>query len=89
MLFSSIVFIFFFLPLVLTLYLLPSQRWRNFFFLLASFVFYAWSEGGYILALLVSIVFNYLFGLWIARLDGPEATAGNGINARKAVLVSV
>ena len=87
MLFSSIVFLFFFLPVVLTLYLLPSQKWRNFFFLLMSFVFYAWSEGGYILALLVSIFFNYLLGLWIGWLGGRDRTSGGAINTRKAVLV--
>jgi alginate O-acetyltransferase complex protein AlgI len=87
MLFSSVIFIFFFLPVVLTLYLLPSQRWRSFLFLLASFVFYAWSEGGYILALLVSIFFNYLFGLWIGRLDGAVRTLSGRIDTRKAVLI--
>ncbi len=87
MLFSSVIFLFFFLPVVLTLYLLPSQRWRSFLFLLASFVFYAWSEGGYILALLVSIFFNYLFGLWIGRLDGAVRTLSGRIDARKAVLI--
>jgi alginate O-acetyltransferase complex protein AlgI len=87
MLFSSVIFLFFFLPVVLTLYLLPSQRWRSFLFLLASFVFYAWSQGGYILALLVSIFFNYLFGLWIGRLGGAVRTLNGRINARKAVLI--
>jgi len=87
MLFSSVIFLFFFLPVVLTLYLLPSQRWRSFLFLLASFVFYAWSQGGYILALLVSIFFNYLFGLWIGRLDGAVRTLSGRIHTRKAVLI--
>ncbi|MGO9688067.1 MAG: MBOAT family O-acyltransferase [Syntrophobacteraceae bacterium] len=87
MLFSSIVFLFFFLPIVLTLYLLPSQRWRSFLFLVASFVFYVWSAGGYILALLVSILFNYLLGLWIGRLGRPGLTPGDGIKAKRAVLV--
>jgi len=87
MLFSSVIFLFFFLPVVLTLYLLPSQRWRSFLFLLASFVFYAWGQGGYILALLVSIFFNYLFGLWIGRLDGAVRTLCGRIDTRKAVLI--
>jgi alginate O-acetyltransferase complex protein AlgI len=87
MLFSSAIFLFFFLPIVLTLYLLPSQRWRSFFFLLASFVFYAWSEGGYILALVVSIFFNYLFGLWIGRLSREGRSPGGRIDARKAALI--
>ncbi|MCE5335026.1 MAG: MBOAT family protein [Desulfobacteraceae bacterium] len=71
MIFSSIIFLFFFLPLALIFYLVPSRRWRNFYFLLASFVFYAWTEGAYTLILLASILCNYLLG----RAIGPEDVA--------------
>jgi alginate O-acetyltransferase complex protein AlgI len=84
--FSSVIFLFFFLPVVLTLYLLPSQRWRSFILLLGSFVFYAWSQGGYILVLLASIFVNYLFGLWIGRLGGAVPTSDSRSNGKKAVL---
>ena len=41
----------------------------------------------FLLALLVSIFFNYLFGLWIGRLDGAVRTLSGGIDTRKAVLI--
>ncbi|MFZ2446602.1 MAG: MBOAT family O-acyltransferase [Syntrophobacteraceae bacterium] len=87
MLFSSVVFIFFFLPVVLTLYLLPSNRWRNLLFLCASFFFYAWSEGAYLLVLLLSIFGNYLFGLWLARA-GTAPAGGEGAKSGKVALIS-
>jgi alginate O-acetyltransferase complex protein AlgI len=87
MLFSSVIFLFFFLPFVLTLYLFPSQKWRNFLFLLASFVFYAWSQGGYTFVLILSIFSNYLFGLWIAGWAGPVRIFSGRIDAKKAVLI--
>ncbi|MHC1726867.1 MAG: MBOAT family protein [Syntrophobacteraceae bacterium] len=86
MVFSSVIFLFFFLPVVLTLYSLPSQKWRNFFFVAASFFFYAWSEGGYLLVLVVSIACNYLFGLLIQRRAVQE-TLPPGESSKNAVLV--
>jgi len=65
MLFSSVIFLFYFLPIVLTFYFLPSRSWRNGFFLVASLVFYTFTEGGFVLVLLGSIAGNYLFGLWL------------------------
>lgn len=65
MLFSSVIFLFFFLPIVLTFYFLPSKDWRNGFFLAASLAFYAFTEGAFVLVLLGSIAGNYLFGLWL------------------------
>lgn len=46
MLFSSIPFLFYFLPAVLILYFLVPQRFRNTFLLLASLLFYAWGNPG-------------------------------------------
>ncbi len=86
--FSSVTFLFFFLPVVLTFYLPPSQRWRSFFLLLSSFIFYAWSQGGYTLVLLLSISSNYIFGLWIGRLSGAAPASSSSSNAKKAVLAS-
>jgi alginate O-acetyltransferase complex protein AlgI len=86
MLFSSVTFLFFFLPIVLTLYLPPFPKWRSFLFVISCFVFYAWSQGGYILALFASIFFNYLFGLWIGRLDGALRVFGGRVDAKKALL---
>ena len=68
MLFSSSVFLFLFLPLVLLIYYLPLRRWRqgqNGFLLLASLGFYAWGEPWFVLVMIASILANYGFGLWV------------------------
>lgn len=67
MLFSSIVFLFTFLPAVMILYYLLPARFRNVILLLASLVFYAWGEPVYLFLMLLSILFNYFSGLDIAR----------------------
>lgn len=67
MLFSSIVFLFSFLPAVMILYYLLLVRFRNVILLLASLVFYAWGEPVYLFLMLLSILFNYFSGLDIAR----------------------
>ncbi len=66
MLFSSLIFLFFFLPLALAgYYLLPGTRYKNIFLFLVSIFFYAWGEPIYILLLPISIIINYAFGLLI------------------------
>jgi alginate O-acetyltransferase complex protein AlgI len=69
MVFSSASFLFYFLPLVLLLYFAaaPTIKLRNLVLLAASFIFYAWGEGVYILVMAVSILANYFFGLWVHK----------------------
>ena len=68
MVFSSPLFLFLFLPVVLTVYfLLPGLRARNFWLLLASLVFYAWGELAFICLLLVSTLANFELGKWVDR----------------------
>ena len=67
MLFSSIVFLFTFLPAVMILYYLLPVRFRNVILLLASLVFYAWGKPVDLFLMLLSILFNYFSGLDIAR----------------------
>ncbi len=62
MVFSSISFLFFFLPVLLALYFCSGKH-KNGLLLFASLLFYAWGEGIYLLIMLVSIVLNYVFGL--------------------------
>lgn len=64
MLFSSLVFIWFFLPAVFLFYqIIPWKKGKNLILLAASLFFYAWGEPKYILLMLFSILINYLFGL--------------------------
>jgi len=67
MVFSSSIFLFFFLPLVIVgYYAFKENRWLCFMFLLlASLFFYAWGEPRYVLIMLLSIVINYFSGLCI------------------------
>lgn len=67
MLFSSLLFLWAFLPLVLLLTLALPRRWHNGWLLLASLGFYAWGGVGYALLLLLSISFNYVCGLLLPR----------------------
>ena len=63
MVFSSVIFLFFFIPFVWIAYLLSWKGARNPLLLLASVIFYAWGEKDGAIVLFVSIVFNYLMGL--------------------------
>jgi len=65
MVFSSSIFMFFFLPLVIVGYNLLKENYRLCFLLLASLFFYAWGEPRYVLVMLLSIAINYTFGLFI------------------------
>ena len=71
MLFTSIEFLFLFLPLVLVGYYLLPFRWnlKNYWLLAASLGFYAWGEPKFVFAMLASIVFNYVAALVIERMS--------------------
>ncbi|MGA8240622.1 MAG: MBOAT family protein [Desulfobacterales bacterium] len=74
MVFSSIIFLFLFLPVTLFVYLVIGRRLRNYFLLFASLVFYAWGETAYVLIMLLSIAANYVAGLTIDHFkDRPQA----------------
>ncbi|GMO21502.1 MAG: MBOAT family protein [Termitinemataceae bacterium] len=75
MLFSSLTFIIAFLPLVLIVYYYcPTIKTRNYFLLIASFVFYAWGEPKYVLVMLVSILLNYRCGILLAEQVFSKST---------------
>jgi alginate O-acetyltransferase complex protein AlgI len=85
MVFSSITFLFYFLPIFLIVYFVtPTIRGKNFVALLFSLLFYAWGEPRFVLILLFSIVFNFLAALVIDGRSGSSrklalalAVAGN------------
>ncbi len=62
--FSSITFLFYFLPTFLILYYLSSAR--NLALLVGSLFFYAWGEPVFVTLLLILILANYSFGLWLS-----------------------
>lgn len=67
MLFSSIPFLFWFLPCVLLCYFLAPRKARNAVLLLFSLIFYGWGEPRFLLVMLLSIAQGYVFGLLIEK----------------------
>lgn len=70
MLFSSTVFIFIFLPVLLAIYYMIPRRFlyaRNILLLAFSLFFYAWGEPVFVLIMLLSIFLNFWFGRWIGK----------------------
>ena len=70
MLFSSIPFLYYFLPCVILLYLIAPKCLKNTVLLLASLVFYAWGEPKYVVLMVVTVLLGYVLGLLIERFKG-------------------
>ena len=90
MLFSSSIFLFLFLPLMLLGYYGPCRllgRWsrpaQNLLLLAGSLLFYAWGEPWFVLVMMASILINYAFGLWV------HAQKSRGKSTRVPVVLSV
>ncbi|MBQ6862940.1 MAG: MBOAT family protein [Clostridia bacterium] len=87
MVFSSVSFLFVFLPVTLLLYFLPVTKKhtkadmmrKNIVLLCASLVFYAWGEPIYVFLMLLSVLFNYVIGLDIERTENEKV--------RKVILI--
>ncbi|MDE7017015.1 MAG: MBOAT family protein [Lachnospiraceae bacterium] len=73
MLFSSITFLYYFLPLTGLVYFLAPRRMKNAVLLLCSLFFYAWGEPKYVLLMAVSIISGYIFGLLIEKYRSQRA----------------
>ena len=65
MLFSSNVFLFAYLPIVLLLYFISPRVLRNPVLLVVSLFFYGWGEPVYTLLMVATIIMDYIFGYWI------------------------
>lgn len=65
MVFSSSVFLFKFLPILLIVYYAVAEKYKNYVLLIASLVFYAWGEPQNIVIMLISILVNYVLGILI------------------------
>ena len=73
MVFSSIPFLFYFLPLCLILYYLVPFRWKNYVLLAFSLLFYAWGEPVYILLMIFETLSDYTLGRVMDRADQRPA----------------
>lgn len=73
MVFSSPIFLFLFLPIVLTGYFFLPRLWmKNLWLLVFSLVFYAWGEPVFIQLALASTLMNYFLGRWVDRTEDPH-----------------
>lgn len=80
MIFSSIPFLYYFLPVVLLVYGLTPRKGKNAVLLLFSLVFYGWGEPKYLAVMLVCTALGYGFGLALGRAGRP--------GVRKALLAA-
>ena len=81
MVFSSLVFMFMFLPVVLAVYYILPRKFRNVFLFIASLFFYGYGEPVYIILMLFSVGANYFFGMGIEK-------AVNNPKKAKALLIA-
>ena len=86
MLFSSLLFLYIFLPIVLLIYYFIKEKYRNYFLLLSSIIFFAWGGVSYSLLILVSIIFNYFIGLGINNFHRKKVWLTIGVIINLAFL---
>lgn len=67
MIFSSLLFLFWFMPIFFLAYYITPKRFRNIVLFLGSILFYSWGEPTYLILLFLSILVNYVAGLGMAR----------------------
>ena len=71
MLFSSITFLFYFLPVFLICYFIVPKKFDYVVLLLGSLFFYAWGEPRYLLLMVMMICAGYFSGIWIQKITTP------------------
>ena len=86
MLFSSISFLYYFLPTVLILYFIVPNKFKNTVLLFSSLFFYFYGEPTYVLLMIVSAVSGYLHGLWIEK---AKARGGGKLPLASSIFFSL
>lgn len=82
MVFSSPIFLFLFFPFALLGYYLFRKKLGNLFLLVISLLFYAWGEPKFVIVMIVTVLLDYLLGLW-----GDRARA-SGRSTRPVILIA-
>ena len=72
MVFSSITFLFYFLPIVLAIYYIAPKKYRNVILLISSLVFYFFGEPKYGIIMVISIISIYFHGIWIEKAKNTK-----------------
>ncbi len=86
MVFSSMIFLWMFLPAVLLLYFFAQAKFRNVFLLAVSLIFYAWGEPKYILLMIGSIIVNWFFGMVMDEYGRKKIFLASAVILNLAVL---
>ena len=76
MVFSSLTFLFAYLPLTLLVYFVSPLRWRNFVLLIVSLIFYGWGEPVYITIMVLSILIDYTHGMLVEKYRSRTSWPG-------------
>ncbi len=88
--FASIHFLFLFLPAALLLFfIIPNRTWRNTILVLASLIFFAWSDLPHLPLLVGLVLVNYLYGILIGRSLDRNRTLSSRIHMGCAVAINV
>ena len=69
MVFSSMTFLWIFFPILLGIYFISKEKYRNIILLFFSLIFYSWGETRYIMLMLFSIIINYVLGIILNKLE--------------------
>ena len=72
MVFSSITFLFYFLPIVLAIYYIAPKKYRNVILLISSLLFYFFGEPKYGIIMVISIISIYFHGIWIEKAKNTK-----------------
>lgn len=75
MLFSSLPFLYTFLPCVILIYFLVPDRWKNMVLLLSSLIFYGWGERRFLIFMIISITQGYVFGCLVQQYRQDQKRA--------------
>ena len=72
MVFSSNIFLLYFMPIFFLVYFIMPKKTRNYVLLFASLVFYAWGAPGFILQLVLSVIANFYLVRWMCHTENPR-----------------
>ena len=87
MLFSSISFLYYFLPILLFCYFIVHNKYKNIVLLIFSLLFYFYGEQIHIWILLLSIIMNYLFGIWLEKSNHKKKILAFSIISNVGILM--
>ncbi len=89
MVFSSLLFLFIFLPIVLLLYFVSPKKYRNFILFSSSLVFYAWGEPVYILIMIFSTLVDFTHGKMVNNFKHKGNVRGARLTLISAVVINL